>query len=284
MIHFLNTLHQIASADSVRPLRGICRHFRWQYRKVLRKFPCELTISDSRLYVDGPCGVAALVNALGEYDYNNMSLLRLFLSRGKGTFIDIGANIGSYTLIASEVPEATVVSIEPHPLTFGLLERNVRCNARSNVTCLNLALSRQEGNVDFTDDSEPSINRVVTAGENGAGELRVPCRRFDTVCLERKLVPDAVKIDVEGYEDAVLEGFGEFARIPKMIFIEGGERLEVRAWMHSAGYSGPWFSHFNRRLLSEEKQRRPEDPVFVQKEFLLALRGGMNIGVALVLD
>jgi FkbM family methyltransferase len=272
MSQFLNTLEQILHSDSVRPFQGICRHFHWQVRKALHRFPCELPIAGSQLYVDRPGGVAALVNAMGEYDYNNMQLLRHVLSIGKSTFFDVGANIGSYTLVASEVADATVVSFEPHPATFALLGKSVRRNGRDNVVSLNLALSRAEGELRFTDNSESSINRVVQDGENGVGQLCVPCRRLDAVCSELNLTPDVVKIDVEGFEVAVLEGFGEFAGTAKMIFIEGGERREVRSWMEAAGYGGPLYCHFKRRALKQRKQGRPEDPVFGRLDLFDSLK------------
>jgi FkbM family methyltransferase len=271
-VSILNSLGQIVHSESVGPVQGVCRHFRWQVRKLLHQFPCELHIANSRLYIDRAGGVAALVNAMGEYDYNNMRLLCLGLSLSKSTFFDVGANIGSYSLIASELPDVCVVSIEPHPRTFFLLEQNVHRNARSNVTCLNLALSREEGEVWFTDKFDSETNSVVQGGENGIGKIRVPCRRLDSICRELNLYPDFIKVDVEGYEDAVLEGLGNYAGAAKIIFIEGGERQEVRNWMQKAGYSGPWFSHFNRRLLSREKQPRPEDPLYVQNGFIGNLR------------
>jgi FkbM family methyltransferase len=178
----------------------------------------------------------------------------------------------SLTLIASEVADATVVSFEPHPTTFALLQQNVQRNARDNVVCLNLALSSEEGELRFTDDVESTINRVVLAEENGIGKLRVPCRRVDEVCRELKLIPEFVKIDVEGFEVAVLNGFGESAGAAKLIFIEGGERQEVQSWMENSGYTGPRYSFFNRRLFSTVKQRRPEDPVFIHNRFVSELR------------
>jgi FkbM family methyltransferase len=275
IIEFIKTLQQIAHCESVGMVQGISRHLQWQFRRAFRRFPCELPIAGSRLHIDRPGGVAALVNAMGEYDYNNMNLLRLLLSSGRGTFVDIGANIGSYTLVASEVAEATVVSVEPHPLTFAALQQNVWRNRRRNVHCLNLALSGEDGEVEFTDTHESALNHVIQGGggqERQVAKLRVPCRRFDTVCRALKLVPDFIKIDVEGYEDAVLKGFGEFAGLARIIIVEGGERSEVRSWMQAAGFSGPWFSHFKRRLLSSLKQPRPEDPVFVRKDYLRELR------------
>ena len=268
MGQFLNTIQQIVHCDSVEPFQGICRHLHWQVRKALHRFPCELAIAGSRLHVDRPGGVAALVNAMGEYDFNNMRFLKLLLSVEGGTFIDIGANIGVYTLIASEVANARVVSVEPHPTTFALLKENVRLNARRNVSCLNAALSDRVGELQFTDYRERSVNRVISAGENGVSELCVASRRFDVVYREFSALPDFVKIDVEGHECAVLEGFGDFQTVAKIIFIEGGERQEVRNWMKAAGYTGPWFVHFNDKVLSTGRQRRPEDPLFVHTNYV----------------
>jgi len=272
MIQFVDTLQQIMRSDSVWACPGICRHLQWQVRKAFRRFPCELTIAGSRLKVDRPLAIAALINSMGEYDYNNMNLLKFVLSHDKSTFIDVGANIGAYTLIASEVADTTVVSFEPHPATFSMLEDNVRLNGRSNVICLNLALSSQDGELRFTDNPGSPVNRVIQSGNTFGAELRVPSRRLDAVCRELKVVPDFVKIDVEGHEAAVLDGFAALAGTTKIIFIEGGEGQGVRSWMQAAGYTGPWFAHFKRRLLLPVRQTRPEDPVFVYQDFLPELQ------------
>jgi FkbM family methyltransferase len=209
---------------------------------------------------------------MGEYDFNNMRFLRLVLSTRGGTFIDVGANIGVYTLIASEVGKVTVVSVEPHPATFAILEENVRLNGRRNVYCVNVALSQHDGELRFTDYKERAVNRVVSAGESGGNELRVASRRFDDLCRELSVEPDFVKIDVEGHECAVLEGLGNFRGAAKIIFVEGGERLEVRNWMKTAGYTGPWFIHFNDKLLSPGRQSLVKDPLFVHLNYVPELR------------
>jgi FkbM family methyltransferase len=272
MIQFLNSLQQILRSDSVGTFEGVCRHFHWQWRKVFHDFPCELTIGGSTLLADRPSGVAALVNAMGEYDFNNMSFLRELLNRFGGTFVDVGANIGAYTLVASEAQKARVISVEPHPVTFALLTQNVERNARSNVACLNLALSNCDRELRLTDEAGSATNRIIEGDGRtpGAGVL-VSARRFDTLCRDLKSSPDFIKIDVEGYERAVLEGFGEFGSAAKLILIEGGERLCVRHWMAAAGYEGPWFVHFNKRVLSTKSQPRPEDPVYVRQDFLTEL-------------
>jgi FkbM family methyltransferase len=272
MSQFLNTLEQIVHSDSVRPLQGILRHSQWQLRKLLRRFPCELPIAGSHLYVDRPGGVAALVNAMGEYDYNNMELLRLVLSQGKNTFFDIGANIGSYTLIASESQETQVVSIEPHPATFVLLRLNVELNARENVHCLNLALSDEEGEVLLSNRSDPAINGVLGPAEKGEENVPVKARRFDQIARELEMDPDFIKVDVEGHEESVLDGFGKHLGEAKMIFIERGDSSYLSRVLQGAGYSGPWFCHFKRRVFSRKKQARAEDPIYLGPKFLSDLR------------
>jgi FkbM family methyltransferase len=276
MRHFLNTLTQITRSDSVGVFSGLGRHLSWQLRKALRRFPCELRISRSFIMVDQPGGVAALVNAMGEYDFNNMNLLRLLLSDGERTFVDVGANVGSYSLIASEVPNANVISIEPHPRTFGALLENIKRNERQNVTCLNLAISRLEGLLELTDLGESSINQIVPSHGARSRTLQVMAKPFHAVCDELAINPDFVKIDVEGHEREVLDGFGEWQSRARVIFIEGGERATVRDWMHSAGFAGPYFCHLKQHRLRAIKQARPEDPIYVHEDFLPELQ---NYGI-----
>jgi FkbM family methyltransferase len=272
MSHLLNTLGQILHSDSVPPVQGLLRHTRWQIRRLFGRFPCELPIAGSQLHVERPGGVAALVNAMGEYDYNNMELLRLVLSRVRGTFFDVGANIGVYTLIGSESQNTQVVSIEPHPGTFALLKLNVELNSRSNVLCLNLALSSEPGQVRLSDYQESAINRVVTPGDGESRTLSVTAQRFDQLCSDLDLDPDFIKIDVEGHEETLLQGFGNRLGEAKLICIERGETPDLRGLLQSAGYSGPWYCQFKKRRLSKRKQARPEDPIYVGQSFLRDLR------------
>ncbi|MGH9680025.1 MAG: FkbM family methyltransferase, partial [Candidatus Acidiferrales bacterium] len=265
---FLNTVRQIVSSDGVSPVRGVLSHLRWQLRRVTRAFPCELKIGNSRLYVDRPGGVAALVNAMGEYDFNNMELLRLVLMQRPSTFIDVGANVGTYTLIASEVPYSEVVSIEPHPSTFALLRNNVARNDRGNVLCLNVGLSHSDSDLLLSEEEDPSLNRAVGEGLQRDRVQIVTGRTLQSLCEQFDLFPDFVKVDVEGYERSVLQGFGKYRGAPDLIFIEGGDRVEIEEWMRDSGYRGPWFVHMKSRVISTVHQRRVEDPVFVHERYI----------------
>ncbi len=279
MSHFLNMLAQIARSDSVGIIPGIGRHLNWQLRKALRRFPCELRISRSVMIIKQPGAVAALVNAMGEYDFNNMHLLELLLSRGNCTFVDVGANVGSYTLIASETPSAKVVSIEPHPRTFGALLENIKRNERPNVTCLNLAISRQESLLELTDLGESALNRIESSRDTPRRLMCVQAKPLHAVCVELGITPEFIKIDVEGHECQVLDGLGEWKSKAKVIFIEGGEGVAVRRWMSLAGFEGPFFFEFKKCQLGGRKQARPEDPIYVHRSCVSQLKSlGIRIG------
>ena len=272
MLQLLNTLRQIWNSDSVHPAVGYVRHLQWQIRRLFRRFPVDLPISKSVLRVDKATGVAALVNAMGKYDYNNMSFVAELLGRSGGTFVDVGANIGTYTLVASEVPAARVIGIEPHPITFAQLVENVRRNGRGNVTCLSVALSDHVGTIRLTDLADLCVNRVLEPDGELSPSVPVPCRTMAGVCSELGIVPHVVKIDVEGHERAVLDGFGDAATGCEAILVEGGERLSIRDWMKQSGFAGPLFVHFRKRLLSPRPQPRAEDPVFIRRSLVPLLR------------
>jgi FkbM family methyltransferase len=268
MVQIADTLRQIAHSESTTLAHGVTRHVQWQVRRILKQFPCELTIANSKLHIDRPTGVAALINAMGEYDYNNMSLLKILLSKRPATFLDVGANIGSYTLIASEIPHARVISIEPHPEAFAALVRNVRLNDRKNVKCVNVAASSRDGELRLTDFLDRALNHVVECDSAVVAPLCVRSRQVDSICTEMNIIPEFVKIDVEGHEMQVLQGFTRVSQGGKVYFIEGGERPEVITWMSGAGYSGPWFVHVKRRHFSTKSQARAEDVAFVHKSFI----------------
>ncbi|MDY6836576.1 MAG: FkbM family methyltransferase [Thermodesulfobacteriota bacterium] len=124
------------------------------------------------------------------------------------TILDVGADIGYYTLLfAKRVgPQGMVFAFEPIPEACVTLEKNIRLNGYQNVRVLDYAL--YDSNGFFVLEGPLDISRInpLKAGE-GENDLRVETRVFDD-CLEELDVDciDLVKIDVEGAEMNVLEG------------------------------------------------------------------------------
>ena len=266
---FCNSVQSILGNPHIHRGRGLARHLHWQIRKALNLFPYEQTISRSRIIAHhGRCGVSALINSQGLYDYNNMRLVQRLLRDG-GVFFDIGANIGSYSLVASEQTAALVYAFEPHPVTFRMLQENIDLNRRKNVRLFNLALGGSDDEVFLTDEGGSAMNHLTAA--RAAGTIPVPCMRGDTFCAEQEVVPTCVKIDVEGFEYDVLSGFGPRLRSADFLLIElnglSDERSRgaaaIQGFLTDHGFRGPWRCDFDARILSPDRHVNTKDSLYV---------------------
>jgi FkbM family methyltransferase len=138
----------------------------------------------------------------GLHEPNDMGFLLHFL-REKDLFMDVGANIGSYTVLASGVIGAETICFEPIPTTYQHLLDNIYLNRLvDRVQALNVAVGSEEGEIEMMADQD-TVNRVVAAGEYSGLTIKVPVVTVDKILDGR--VPKLIKIDVEGYETLVLE-------------------------------------------------------------------------------
>ena len=148
----------------------------------------------------------------GKRHIKERSLLEKVASPGM-TIIDVGANIGYYALIFASLTAANgrVVCLEPDPDNLRELSLNVRNNRlESVVTITPTAVGDFDGTIGF----ETGTNGRVT--QNGTST--VPVTKLDSLGLFKC---DLIKIDVEGYEGAVLDGAREtIKKFRSTIFLE----------------------------------------------------------------
>lgn len=196
----------------------------------------------------------------GLHEVQEMAYL-LHLLRPEDHFVDIGANIGSYTVLAGAVGSAQVTTIEPIPSTFRHLAANVALNGLSGrVMCHNLGLSSVNGTLRFTAHLD-TVNHVVADGEEGPA-IEVPVVRLDDL-LADATTPVLIKLDVEGHELAVLQGaervLGD-ARLLAVIMETNGsgahygvEDEALFQVMARHGFRPFGYDPFGRRLLPADK-------------------------------
>jgi FkbM family methyltransferase len=145
----------------------------------------------------------------------DIKVIRKLVPRGS-LVVDLGANIGMYTKVLSDLvgPGGTVISVEPVPSTFDVLSRNVRSLGMHNVRAANVAVSDSAGEVlmNLPNYESGGTNfyqaSVVAATERQAGaanQVRVPAMTLDSVVSGAGVV-SFVKCDVEGHELACLAG------------------------------------------------------------------------------
>ena len=158
-------------------------------------------VSGSKLLVKkGMTGATGNIYT-GLHEFEDMSFLLHFLKEDD-LFVDIGANVGSYTVLASKVKSARTISIEPIPATFDHLLNNIKTNQIENlVSAVNIGLGEEESILKFTCDLD-TVNHVTLNGEENCVEVEI--RTLDSLIQHGD--PILIKMDVEGFEKKVIQG------------------------------------------------------------------------------
>jgi len=224
----------------------------WQiWQRVVRR-PWTIRLGDTRrLRLYPHSVVAAFVLYYRVYDYEDLSFVRAFLRPGD-IFVDVGANVGVYSLWASETDGVDVVAFEPSGLAHARAAENVDLNGLSNrVRLLRKAVGGEPGIVRLT-TGQDALNRV-------AGHGVAPTEAVEQTTLDAELgsvVPAVVKIDVEGGELDVLRGARQsILRHRPALIIEVNEPQQLEALLAELGYQTWSYDPKLHRLLPTAPQR-----------------------------
>lgn len=130
-------------------------------------------------------------------------------------FVDIGANVGHFSLLAAGISKANVIAFEPIPQTFDRLNKNVSLNnLNDKIETINIGIGQENSILNFT--TNRGVMNSVTS-KNEAQVIQIQVKRLDEV-LKNKF-PVFLKIDVEGYEYFVLLGASEVLSNKSLKFI-----------------------------------------------------------------
>ncbi len=148
----------------------------------------------------------------GLMEYSDMSFV-LHVLRETDEFYDIGANVGSYTILASGANKCKTICFEPIPSTFVKLKNNINLNNINYlVDARNVGLGDKNKKIQFINNLGTQ-NRVNIDSKNNISYV-------DTITLDNNFTPSCssiVKIDVEGYENNILQGGRNFFLNPNVI-------------------------------------------------------------------
>lgn len=205
LIRRLEYLNQIVShpTNKNRALRAAVDYLRWNIGRRLIDAEYLVEISDTvQIIISNEENYATLAYANRLYDFREMMFLVHFL-RGNDLFVDVGAGIGIYTILASAVAGADSLAFEPVPSTHRKLIRNIRLNnVQNKAEAMRKGISDRAGQLNITTELG-GLNHVVPSTDNSAS-MTVDFESLDSL-LSGKTIK-MMKIDVEGYEMNVLRG------------------------------------------------------------------------------
>jgi FkbM family methyltransferase len=151
------------------------------------------------------------------------------------TFVDVGANVGSYTLSTAKQYEdkgVKIIAVEAHPDNYRALCRNIQINNFGNVKTINKAVSDYKGNVTLYERSHDgsrvdsdlySLYDTTFLAQNnilhpGGNLLQLECDTLDNMLLDERV--DVMKIDIEGAEVVALKGATNTLKHLRKIIVE----------------------------------------------------------------
>ena len=203
----------------------------WQlWKRTVRK-PITVTLFNGKRFIAYPdCDISSGVLYTRIPNSKNILFLRKHLSGG--TLIDVGANVGSVSLLLADTIEDAIL-FEPNPVAAARARENLARNQLS-FKVYELALSDSNGEIRFeSHGAVESVGHVVVNPVSSQSATRmVPCITFDEF-LRQHGDPDfpvsLVKIDVEGHENWVLRGMRQFLaeKRPPLVMFEYLQRTNL---------------------------------------------------------
>jgi FkbM family methyltransferase len=185
--------------------------FQWAFRTVIRQFYKRVLKRDHKmrlptgewmtLPISSRFATEAYVTR-ADVDWGSEKLFDALID-GNGVFLDVGANIGYYSLYFAPRFSA-VYSFEPDPRVRLSLEQIVRNNP--NIHVIPYAVAATQGKACFVLERDAEVSHLSTDGDNGGEQIEVELTTIDAFASARDLRVEAIKIDVEGHDKEVIEG------------------------------------------------------------------------------
>jgi FkbM family methyltransferase len=142
---------------------------------------------------------------IGSYEFDKQRAFAEVTRRG-ATVLDLGSNVGFYTLLAAELVGSSgrVYAFEPVPRNIDLLRRHIALNRLTNVTVIEAAICELTGRRRFQFHKSAAMGHLSEAGQTEVNTVTL-----DDFVFRWGAAPNSIKIDVEGAEFSVLQGARE---------------------------------------------------------------------------
>ena len=207
---------------------------------------------------------------VGLTEFEDMAFV-LHLLREGDQFLDVGANVGVYSILAAG-RGARVLAMEPVPDTYEQLLDNIHLNRfATRIEVRNVGVGRESGELRFTTDNGPT-DHVLAPDETAVHATTVTVDALDSLTIGWQ--PIMMKIDVEGFEANVIAGAAQLLNAPSLqaVLIElnglgaryGFSDDNIHNELMAAGFSPARYEPSTRRLLPLEGHRTAGNTLYIR--------------------
>jgi FkbM family methyltransferase len=215
--------------------------------------PSRLSIENISLHLNKNDAVLNALLLLGLFEVPETIIFKKLLQPGM-TFLDVGANIGYFSALASSFvgEKGTVIALEPEPKNQALLQKTSLSNPGPKYHLFQLAASSKSGSSTFyVSSSNCGDNRLADSAQQDDNDewnsMTVACVTLDELFIEKDLpLPDVIKIDVQGFEADVIAGCIDILQRKKAI------TLMIEFWPEGLRAAGKDPMEFLRTLRDHE--------------------------------
>jgi len=235
--------------NSKNKLKSLLTFIEWQIKlRFLYPYEVILNFTDRSRFIvkKGRTGLTGNLYC-GLHEFEDMMFLLHFL-RSEDQFFDIGANVGSYSILANSHVGANTISFEPLPATVELLKKNKAINANNESWKIEmLAIGDIANNLWFTSDRD-TMNQIVDESYQG-NKIKVDVISLDQYCKEHEVLPSLIKVDAEGFDENVIVGGDKTLANEhvKALIIESDTEI-VKRKLSNAGFEPYTYEPFSRKL------------------------------------
>lgn len=240
-----STLRKAAKAFSGHGLRGRFKAIDRAYKSINRKLaPSVAEVHGHAMYLDRDDSMALAVNGL--YEPTETDLILGLIQSGH-VVLDIGANIGYYTLLFAGIVGDTghIFAFEPDPYSFELLSKNISVNRFSNVSAFQLAVADRDAELPLYQDKFSNLDHRLFKPSSESASVMVKAVKLDSFLpqiLDRRI--DFVKMDIQGAEGLALEG------MKGLVAQSSTVTILAEYWPKGLDQSGYGGANFLRQLTS----------------------------------
>ena len=222
---------------------------------------------------------------VGFMEFEDMIFALHYLREGD-EFIDVGANVGVYSLLAAS-SGANVLAIEPVPTAYEQLIDNIYLNRfLEKLNARNIGVASHNGMLQFSTHSD-STNHVLTENEDIKASVTIAVDSLDKIAINMN--PDMIKIDVEGFESEVIDGAQRLLSCNKvkvvLIELNGlGERYGFKDSvidnkLQAYGFKPVQYEPFTRQFRILKKNKKNGNTLYIRSlnEVLTRVKSGKEI-------